>query len=221
MFVKLGFMFFTYLDRVIVGTRISIIPLALLIVLIPWRHTKLWAMLPGNRWDLLLILVVLLVLAMVVSFITLPIHAPNSAKMMRFIEKYEQGFEERLKEQFAKKRKVNIQLLKGYAYGNGSRLSRNVEGIELLPYLVMIAVVSTTDGTWFVSETKSLMTTKPCERLDFYVEDASLFEIQEVPHDSNQWYKQLRIDYGEAEVEIVAKDDYHYRTLVNTLKSLS
>ena len=64
--MKFGFMFFTYLDRVIVATRISIIPLALLLVLMPWSHTKLWSMVPWSRGDLLVILVVLIVLA--VSF---------------------------------------------------------------------------------------------------------------------------------------------------------
>ena len=219
--MKLGFMFFTYLDRVIVAARRSIIPLALLIVLMPWRHKKLWAMVPFSRWDLLVVLEVLIFLAVFISLITLPLHVPNSAKMMRFIEKYEQGFEHRLKEQFEKKRQVNIQLLKGYAYGNGPHFSRKVESKELLPYLVVIAVVNTSDGTWFVSETKSLMTAKPCDRLDFRVEDSALFDIQEVPHDRNHWFKQLCICYGTSEVEIVTKDDYHYRAFINTLNSLS
>ncbi len=218
--MKWGFMFFTYLERVIVITRISIIPLIIAVFLVPWNSNQTNAMIQGNSGDMLMIVLGLLILAVVISLITLPIHAPNSAKMARFIAKYELDFEDRLKEQFAKKRQVKIQLLKGYSYGNGLRLMRKVEGYEVLPYLVLVAVVSTTDGTWFVSETKSLMSTKPCERVDFYVEDAARFDLQEAPHNSNRWFKQLYIRYGESAVEIFAKDDYHYRGLIDVIKAL-
>lgn len=199
--MKQGIVWFLHLNNLIYGMRIALIPLFILGVVIP-IPSKLFILI----WTLFAI-------CGVISLITMFVLTPSTKTMTHFIESCENEFESRMKLEFSEKHsQVNVLKLRCYVKGSFHRVLQNR---MIYGTLVMMAVVTSTDGKWLVTETQSLLRKAPRKREIYRINDSEQIQVETLPEkDENA---RLVIKCGEVSIDVLTHEDYHLKDFISAL----
>ena len=205
--MRFGILWFLHLYYVVFISRVSIIPLIILGINLPIRGT------------LFPIVWVLCGLAVVITLLTFPLRIPSAEAMKKFMDGIEADFIHSVESEYGKKRGFTLCLLKGYTYGK-IKLENKIDGRPVYSCFTVTALVQSSDGVWLISRTKSLLSAKPHEQACVKLADDESFTVLGEKYDPSAAINRLRIGYGETEIEMYARADYHYDDFIKALKSV-
>jgi len=201
--MKHGIFWFLHLNVVIFATRIATIPLGIAGFFI-------------NVYSPLFVIVwALCGICAVITLVSLGIQAPTTSAMEKYIEDYHREFEDRQIKEFSQKhRQVKVLILRCYQYGKCSRFLYNR---VIYGTLVMMALVTATDGMWIVKETKPLINNKPGETNIYRMDNAAQLSVEKIPNPNEN--ARLVVRNGETEIDVVTHNDYHLTDFISTLNA--
>ena len=204
--MKRGVLWFLRLDRALYGTAIAMV-FAILIGFFVRVNSLAYFAVWGLRIALLILLVFLFVM-----------RAPTSKVMERFIEDRDREFEEREKAIFRENhRQVKLVKLRCYERGKGMKLSRVLNNRVVYGDLVLLAVVTASDGKWLVRETHSLYKGSPRSTAVYTIEDENAVCVEKT-EGRDEGSCKLLIRGGDATIRVIARDDYHLNDFIAALK---
>ena len=206
--MKYGVFWFFNLNRVVFFSRISFIPLAMLGFYMP-----ILSPLFGITW-------LLCGIAFIITIITIPLHIPSNSLMEEFISNYELEFCSRIRNQFRNNRQVKFEFLKGYSFSSRIKLRKRIDNNIIYSNLVVVSCVKTLDSWWLISEKKSLLSAKESERKTIKIEHNKLIEIYDDIYDVPNRIRKIIIAYEGQQITIYAKEDYHYRDFIQTIRNI-
>ena len=201
--MKHGIFWFLHLNIVIFVARIATIPLGIAGFFI-------------NVYSPLFVIVwALCGICAVITLVSLGIRAPTTSAMEKYIEDYHREFEDRQIKEFSQRhRQVKVLILRCYEYGKFSCvLNKRV----IYGTLVMMALVTATDGMWIVKETKPLINDKPGETTVYRMNHAAHLRVEKIPDPNDN--ARLVINDGETEIDVVTHDDFHLTDFISTLNA--
>ncbi len=201
--MKHGIFWFLHLNIVIFVARIATIPLG-----IAGFFISVYSPMFAVVWALCGI-------CAVITLVSLAVRAPSTSAMEKYIESYHSEFEDRQNKDFSQKHhQVKILILRCYEYGKCSRVLNNR---VIYGTLVMMALVTATDGKWIVKETKPLTNDKPGEATVYRMGHAAQLSVETIPDPNDN--ARLVIRDGETEIDVVTHNDYHLTDFISTLNS--
>lgn len=203
--MKRGILFFYNMGNITTAARIAILPLA-------WTLTRF---VPPAFWVSLYLLVLSLILAM--------IPAPSDKAMMRVIEKYREDAVRRMSEESLIRDAERFIVLHGYRECGKMRLHRRVGRDVVYPVLTSFFYGERGNKRFLMIAKKSLLNAAPVDyemiRLHEPEEAEGLRVTVEVdPQIEEVVVLTLYTAHAPYGITVFAKNDYHYRELVNAIQ---
>ena len=201
--MKNGILFFFNMGRITTIARISIVPLFLCVISIPF-HSILYTL-----------CCILLVFSILISIIP----APSD----KVVDKIIAGFQSDLQQRLLNRCRVkngDVVILRGYEKV-GKMILRRGHGKEVIyPHLAAIGFLQTKDKSVLIVAKKTLLSTALAEYMEFECNQETQLWIQSNTIDSEGSIVELALSVAGMENQIVmyAKADYHYRDLLNATK---
>ena len=193
--MKHGIVWFLHLNRVIFGAKIAVIPLAIAGVLVRPLSPIFFVI-----WALWLV-------SVIVAGTSVLLRTPSSGAMEHFILSAESEFCDRQQKEFsARHRHVSVLYLRCYAADKRVRRGRILHDREIYGTLVMLALVTATDGRWLVRETQSLCSDSPRQTAVFRMDGAACGAKKYPAANGNA---ALVVKVGETVADVYTYDDYH------------
>ena len=201
--MKKGFLFFLNMGRITTIARISIIPLFLCVINIPF-HSILYTL-----------SCILFALSILLSMIP----APSDRTAEKVINEFELDLRQRLLN-CCRVKDGNAVILKGYEKVGLMVLRRGLGKEVIYPHLVAIGFLQTMDKTVLIVAKKTMLSAAPVEYQEIECVQDTRFLIQSKPIDEEESIAEVTFSVENAQQAILmyAKMDYHYRDLLGAIK---
>lgn len=204
--MKNGFLFFLNMGRITTIARISIVPLFLCVINIPF-HSILYTL-----------SCILFVLSILLSIIP----APSDKVVDKIIAGFQSDLQQRLLH-CCRVKNGDVVILRGYEKSGKMILRRQLGKNVVYPHLAAIGFCTTKNKTVLVIARKSLLSNELAKYQEIECNSNTRFCIETNVINNDETVIELKFSVEGTKDQIImfAKSDYHYRDLLSAIQNFS